>query len=93
MAMSAADLKKFIECTSVSISYDIMGIVTISYTVVSNRPGLNVTVDGSNDPTNIVYKIADQTYYGYVTSASLNRIPNTDWYESHVSIVATTDIP
>jgi len=92
MANSAA-LKKFIECTSVSISYDIMGIATISYSVVSNTPGLNVDVDGNNDPTNIVYKIADQTYYGYVTSASLNRIPNTSWYETHVSIVATTDRP
>ena len=90
---TSAELKKFIECTSVSISYDIMGIATISYSVVSNKPGLNVDVGGNNDPTNIVYEIADQTYYGYVTSANLNRIPNTDWYESHVSIVATTDIP
>lgn len=90
---TSADLKKFIECASVSISYDIMGIATISYTIVSNKPGLNVTTDSDNDPTNIVYKIADQTYYGYVTSASLNRITNTDWYESHVSVVATTDRP
>ena len=88
---NSEQLKKFIECTSVSISYDIMGIATISYTIVSNRPGLNVSLDGANDPTNIVYNISNQTYYGYVTSASLNRIPNTDWYESQVSILATTN--
>lgn len=88
--MTDLSLKKFIECTSVSISYDIMGIATISYTIVSNRPGLNVSLDGGNDPTNIVYSISNQTYYGYVTSASLKQIPSTGWYESHVSICATT---
>lgn len=89
--MAYTSLKKFIECTSVSISYDIMGIATISYTIVSNRPGLNVSVGGSNDPTNVTYHISNQTYHGYVTSAILKQIPGTGWYESQVSITATTD--
>ena len=70
-----------------------MGVATISYSIVSNKPGLNVDLDGTNDPTNIIYRVADRTYYGYVTSVSLNRVPNTSWYESHVSITATTDKP
>ena len=72
----------FIECTSLNLSYDVMGLVTVSYTVVSDvaefKTYNNVNAGG-------------QTFSGYVVNASLNRIPYTEWYETHVTLIATTD--
>lgn len=74
---------EFVDCTSLNISYNIMGIATVTYTVVSNEIGLkayDVIVAGG------------QTFTGYVASASGNRIPNTStWYETHVTLISTTD--
>ena len=72
----------FIECTSLSFSYDVMGLVTVSYTVVSDvaefKTYNNVSAGG-------------QVFNGYVVNASFNRIPHTEWYETHVTLIATTD--
>ena len=74
---------EFIECTSLNISFDVMGIATISYTVVHNTPKF------------VTYKTVQaggQTFFGYVLSANLNKIPNTEgWFETHVTLIATTD--
>lgn len=74
-------LKEFIDCTSVSISYDIMGIATVSYILVRNVPGLKawhpVTFGG-------------RTFEGYVSSINLNQIQGTSWYENHVTLTTTT---
>jgi hypothetical protein len=71
----------FIECTSLNISYDIMGLVTISYTVVSNTPGMKIfgVVEG-----------AGFSYSGFVTNASYNPLANSTWFETHVTIMAVT---
>lgn len=72
----------FIECTSLNISYDVMGIATVSYTVVHNTP------------TTFYYPVIEaggQIFRGYVASASMNPIPNTTWYESQITMIATTD--
>jgi hypothetical protein len=69
----------FIECTSLSISYDILGIATVSYTVVSDTSGINVY--------NII-TTGGVTFKGYITNASTNQIPKTDWYETHATLVA-----
>ena len=76
-------MAEFIDCTSLNISYNVMGIATVSYTVVHNVFAF------------ITYKsisAGGQTFTGYVINASLNQIPNTEgWYETHVTLLATTD--
>lgn len=71
----------FIECTSLNISYDIMGIATVTYTVVSDLPGVNVY-------NQII--AGGQIFTGYATNVSYQKIPETDWYETSVTLVTTT---
>lgn len=75
--------ESFIDCTSLNISYDIMGIATVTYTIVADEPGFE----------NVQNEISagGQTFRGYVTSASMSQIPYTSWYETHVTLVTTTD--
>ena len=73
---------KFIECTSLSVSYNIMGVATVSYTAVHNTYEF-VTFNEIS--------AGGQVFRGYITNASLNQIPNTEgWFETHVTLVATT---
>lgn len=73
----------FIECTSLSFSYDIMGLVTVSYTMVHDTIELTVTTQVS---------AGGQTFRGYIIDASMNTIPKTKgWYETHVTMIATTN--
>ena len=76
-------MTEFIDCTSLNISYDVMGIATVSYTVVHDTFGFvaytSITAGG-------------RTFTGYVTNAYLNQIPNTEnWFETNVTLVSTTD--
>jgi hypothetical protein len=74
-----------IECTSLSFSYDVYGNVTITYTTFFQSSGTpsfcyteSITAGG-------------QDFDGYVTSMSLNKIPETkDWYETHVTVITRT---
>lgn len=77
----AAGKVEFIDCTSLSISYDVMGIATVNYTVVSNESGLK--------SYNSI-KAGDVTFDGYVSSAIVSRIPNTSWYESRITLISTS---
>jgi hypothetical protein len=77
-------MPSFIECTSLSISYDILGVATITYTVVTDVAGLegqlyNQIIAGG------------QTFSGYITNANINPIPNTAWYEIHATLISTTN--
>ena len=72
----------FIDCTSLNISYDVMGLVTVSYTTVHNYFEYVIYTEIS---------AGGQTFSGYVVNASLNKIPETVWYETHVTLIATTD--
>ena len=77
-------MPNFIECTSLSIRYDILGIATVTYTVVTDTPGLegqlrNQVIAGG------------QTFSGYITNANINPIPNTEWYEIHATLISTTN--
>lgn len=65
----------FIECDSVSIQYSNMGIITISYNVVSNTPK-----DETDVPT-------PSGFNGYIYNLSCKQIPNTDWYSTSVTMV------
>ena len=73
---------EFIDCTSLSISYDIMGIATVNFTVVKNSPGFPTT------SMNVI-SAGGRVFEGYVTSASLTPIPNAaGWYETRVTLVS-----
>jgi hypothetical protein len=74
-------MAEFIDCTSLSISYDVMGIATVSYAVVADTPGIKAYDSIS---------AGGQTFDGYVTNVYAQPIPNTSkWWESHVTLVST----
>jgi len=76
-------MAEFIDCTSLNISYDVMGRATISYVVVHNVQDF-VTYNSIH--------VGGQTFDGYIVSASLNQIPNTHgWYETHCTLISTTN--
>jgi hypothetical protein len=76
-------MAEFIDCTSLSISYNVMGIATVSYTVVHN------TYDFVTYNT---ISAGGQDFTGHIINASLNQIPNTEgWFETHCTLLATTD--
>lgn len=76
-------MAEFIDCTSLSISYNVMGVATVSYTVVHDSYGF-ITYD--------TVSAGGQTFSGYIINASLNQIPHTEnWYETHCTLLATTD--
>jgi hypothetical protein len=73
----------FIDCTSLNISYDVMGIATVSYTVVHNTPSITVFKEIS---------AGRQKFSGYIIDAYMSTIPKTDgWYETHATMIATTN--
>lgn len=73
----------FIECTSLSFSYDTMGLVTVSYTMVHNTEDITVLNE---------IEAGGQKFRGYVMDAFMSAIPNTSgWYETNVSMIATTN--
>ncbi len=73
-------LDAFIECTSLSFSYDIFGIVTVSYIMVSNSSGFCYTT--TIHAGGVLFK-------GYISSMTMKPITGTvDWYETHVVLTA-----
>jgi len=73
----------FIECTSLSISYDIMGRATVSYTTVHQTANFCYTTS---------IDAGGRTFDGEVTAMSLNQIIGTNgWYETHVTLITTTN--
>lgn len=72
---------EFIDCVSLNISYNVLGLATVNFTVVADTPGFkmrsSITAGG-------------QTFEGYVTSAYVRRIPNTEWYETNITLIATS---
>lgn len=76
-------MTEFIDCTSLNISYNVMGVATVNYTVVHDSPSF------------VVYRTISaggQTFTGYITNASMNQIPNAEgWYETHATLIATTN--
>jgi len=72
----------FIECTSLNFSYDIMGLVTVSYTMIHTNA--DITIRSS-------ITAGGKTFSGYVLDASMGVVPNAvGWYETHVTMIATT---
>jgi hypothetical protein len=76
----------FIECTSVNISYDILGVATINYTIVTDTPGLEGKLLNQ-----IIVGTPSKTFTGYITNATMTPIPKTDWFEINATLVSTTN--
>lgn len=73
----------FIECTSLNFSYDVMGLVTVSYTMVHNESTLTAVTSIS---------AGGQIFKGYIMNASISTVPNAQgWFETHVTMIATTN--
>ena len=79
---------KFIECESLSINFNTMGIATISYTIVTNSSSYDYET---------TINAGGQVFKGIVTNIDLRPIPNTEnasdgpWYTNTVTLVATTN--
>lgn len=78
----ATDSIEFIDCTSLSINYDVYGIATVSFTIVANSSGLK---------TRTTLDVGGKTLTGYVTNATVTQIPNTEWFLSNTTLIATSD--
>jgi hypothetical protein len=78
-----ADIQ-FIECTSLSIAYDVFGIATVSFVVVANGNDVDLT----NYQT---LTIGGANYSGYITSVVVKPITGTLWYEYSVSLTMTSE--
>lgn len=76
-------MTEFIECTSLNISYNTLGIATVTYTVVHDYPDFVVYT---------TINAGGRTFTGYIINASVNQIPNTEgWYETHATLLSTTN--
>ena len=74
---------EYTECPSFSVSYNIMGVATVTYSIIHSSP---TCVGISNS-----ISAGGQTFSGYVTSMSTNRMAGTSWYETNITLIATTN--
>lgn len=79
-----ADIIEFIDCGSLSISYDVLGLATVSFTVVTNSDEL------TEDYTTM--EVGDLTFSGYVSGATAKPILSTDWWEWGMTLVMTSEV-
>lgn len=78
-----AEYIEFIDCTTLSVSYDVMGIATVSYVLISNNPSMRYWHP---------IEAGGQTFSGYVASIDTNPLPETEGFnENHVTLITTTD--
>ena len=76
-----AEELEFIDCTSLSIAFDIMGIATINFTIMANSPGIK---------TRNSISAGGGTFTGYVTHVNCAPLLNASkWYASNVTLIAT----
>lgn len=71
---------RFIDCSSINVSYDLMGIATITFTVISVTP----------EPTSPSYtslSFGGVGFHGFVTSVEIGRMPGTLVYELRYTFV------
>lgn len=84
MALPGA-VVEFIECTSLNISYNVMGIATVTFSVVSNQK----TFPSGDLVNTITVGTPSTTFAGYVTDAYMQAIPNTvGWYETKITLIS-----
>lgn len=76
-------MASFIDCTSLNINFNVMGIATVTYTIVTDDPNF--------DQIEETIHAGGKTFRGYATNISMNQIPNTGWHEIHVTLITTTN--
>lgn len=78
-------LEQFNDCSSFSASYNVYGLVTVTYSIIHSSPDVSfITIDTS-------ISTGGQTFSGYVTSLSTAQISGASWFETSVTLIATTD--
>lgn len=85
----------FIDCASINVGYDITGLASVSFVVVSTSSQLNVAsyssvTFGSNSSSRSAgsFTAGAVTYTGYITSYELRKIAGTEVYEHKLTLVA-----
>lgn len=85
----------FIDCQSINISYEITGLVTVSFTVVSTSSSIDLSsynelTFGSNNSTRTdgIHTAGQVTYKGFINNYELSKIPGTNVYEHRLSLLA-----
>ena len=71
---------EFIDCSTISISYNVRGIANVGFTVVSTKQQL------LNDYTNLVF--GGVRFKGFITAVDINPIPGTLVFEIRLTIIA-----
>lgn len=74
---------EFIDCGSLTISYDVLGLASVSFTVVTN--------DDFLDQEYSTLTVGDLTFTGYLTGVSARPIVGTSWFEWGMSLVMTSE--
>jgi len=85
----------FIDCSSVSVSYAITGMATVSFTVVSTSRTITLSsytspVFGSNTSSRTAgsFSAGQVEYSGFITNYELSPIPGTLVYEHKIQLLA-----
>lgn len=79
-------MTEFIECESLNISYNVMGVANITYTIISDvdRPAIQNSISAGG-----------VTFDGVIMSVYTQQIAKTEgaatgpWYSTNVTMVAT----
>lgn len=79
----AEESDRFVNQPSFSVSYNIMGIATVTYSIIHRGPSYG-SVSSS-------ISAGGQHFSGYVTSISTSNISGTNWFETSITLIATTD--
>lgn len=78
---------QYYDCSAESISYNIMGIATISYTIISDNPNPSITP---------AFSSGGVSFNGVITNYATQIIPKSEhasnggWYSTNVTLVATS---
>jgi hypothetical protein len=80
-------MTQYFDCAAERISYNIMGIATINYTIISDNPNPNIPSTFSAGGVN---------FAGVVINYNTQLIPKSEhsstggWYTTNVTLVATS---
>lgn len=77
---------QYYDCSSESLSYNIMGIATINYTIISDND--SPTISSTFEIGGTVFKGVVTTYNTQIIQKSEHG--NSTWYTTNVTLVATT---
>jgi hypothetical protein len=80
-------MDQYFDCSAESISYNIMGIATINYTIISDSPNPNITSS---------FSAGGISFNGVIMNYNTQIIPKSEhsdnggWYTTSVTLVATS---